>query len=95
MNPNHAHEGSLTLNHTTLREWPFENIVLKEENAAIFSFPTLFSILHKTNFNCWVTFILLSANVVSLDWSKIFLFGRELTFYHTIPILNNPGKESF
>ena len=36
------------------------------------------SILLKTNFHFWVTFILLSVNTFNLDWSKILLFGEQL-----------------
>ena len=39
----------------------------------------MFSILSRTNFANWITFNLSSANAFSLDWSKIFLFGKELT----------------
>ena len=39
----------------------------------------MFSTLPKINFNFLVTFILLFANALNLDWSKILLFGKELT----------------
>ena len=45
---------------------------------------TMFSTLLKTNFNFWVTFILLSANAFNLDQPKILLFGKALTLDHTI-----------
>ena len=59
----------------------FENIVGKGENAGnqhFLLFPTMFSTIHKINFNFWVTFILSSANPFNLDWYTILLFGKEL-----------------
>ena len=45
-------------------------------NQAFSPFPTMFSVLPKTNFTLSVTFILLSANAFLLDQSKILLFGK-------------------
>ena len=39
----------------------------------------MFSTLPKANFNFSVTYILSSANVLTLDYSKILSFGNELT----------------
>ena len=44
----------------------------------------MFSTLPKRNLNFPFTFILLSANAFNLDQCKIFLFGKELTHYHTV-----------
>ena len=41
-------------------------------------FPTMFSTLHKTNFSFKVIFILLSANALNLDQSKILSSGNGL-----------------
>ena len=62
----------------TPEEKPFENIVRKGDNADnqhFLLFPTMFSTLHKTNFEFSVTFILLCAHACKLDQSKILLFG--------------------
>ena len=53
----------------TLRKKTFENIVEKRENAGIkhfLFFPTMFTTLHKTNFNISVTFTLTYANALTL-----------------------------
>ena len=42
-------------------------------------------ILSRTNFAIWITFNLSSANALNLEWSKILLFGKELTHYYTTP----------
>ena len=63
-----------------LRKKPFENNVGKGENAGnqhfllfprFLPFPKQISIF-------LVTFILSSSNALSLDWSKILSFGKEL-----------------
>ena len=45
---------------------------------AFSSFPTMFSILSRTDFTIWITFNLSSANAFNLDWSEILSFGKEL-----------------
>ena len=45
--------------------------------ASIFSFPTMFSTLPKTNFNLLVTFILSSANAFNLDRCNILSYGNQ------------------
>ena len=60
---------------------PFENV------PAFSPFPTMLSTLPKIDFNFWVTFILLSANTSSFDWSRILLFGKGLT------LLNNKSLD--
>ena len=42
----------------------------------------MLSTLPKTNLNFSVTFILLSASALNLDWSKFLLFGRVDDFSH-------------
>ena len=62
----------------TLYKKPCENIVGKGENAGnhhFSPFPTLFSILPKTNFNFSNTSILSSASALNLDQFKILSFG--------------------
>ena len=65
----------------TMYKKPFENILGKGENAGnqhFLLFPPCFLPFPKTNFNFSFTFILLSANALNLDKSKIFSFGKEL-----------------
>ena len=76
---------------TTLRKKVFENIVGKGENAGnqhFLFFPQCFQ--PKSNFSFLVAFTLSSANAFNLDRSKILLFGKELTHYHTIPHFDTP-----
>ena len=54
--------------------WEKEKILV----TSIFSFPTIFSTLPKTDFNFSVKFNLSSANAFSFDQSKNLLFGKEL-----------------
>ena len=66
---------------TPLRKKPLENIVGKRGKmlvTSIFSFPTMFSTLHKTNFKFSVIFILSSANAFNLGKPKILSFGNGL-----------------
>ena len=53
---------------------------------SIFPFPTMFSTLSKTNFNFWVTFILLSVNALNSDQSKILSLNKEFSLIHTISL---------
>ena len=55
-------------------------------------FPTMFSILSKTNLNFWVIFILSSAKALNLDQSKILSFGKELNIYKMIQIWSIYGS---
>ena len=75
----------LTLYHTIPTfndpEKPFENIVGKRRKCwlpAFSPFPTMFSILHKTNFKFSFMFILSSAHAFNVDQSKNMSFGKEL-----------------
>ena len=52
--------------------------VLTLYHKAFSPFPTMFSILPKTNFNFSATFNLSSANTLNLDQSKNLSFGKEL-----------------
>ena len=61
-----------------------ENNGGKGENAH----EEMFSTLSKTNFTLTVTFVLLSANALNLDWSKILLFGTESKHHFHIFFLN-------
>ena len=64
----------------TLKKVAFENILGKGENAGnqhFLLFPKCFLPFPKTNCNFSVTFILLSANVFNLDYSKILSDGKE------------------
>ena len=54
-------------------------------------FPTMFSTLSKTNLNFWVTFILSSANVLSLAESKMLSSGKEFIYPYNAW---QPGKSS-
>ena len=65
----------------------FENIVGKGKMVviSIFPFPTMFSILLSAEIITLVTFDLLPANAFSLFQFMILLFGKQLTFYQTIP----------
>ena len=59
---------------------PFENIEGKQENADYQHFPHFsqcFQPYQKTKMIILSTFILLSANVLNFDQSKILLFGKE------------------
>ena len=70
---------------TILQERAFENILGKGENADhqhFLLFPKCFFTIRKTHFNFLVTFTLLSAYALNLDWSEM-LFGKELTHYQT------------
>ena len=51
---------------------------------AFSSFPTMFSTLSKGEIIILATFNLPSAYAFNLNQSKILLFGKELTLYHTI-----------
>ena len=81
----------------TLIEGTFENIVGKEENACNWHF-LLQQECHvplQTKIEFWFAIILSSASTVNLDESKMFLFGKGLTNYHTIPTFDDPEKETF
>ena len=70
---------------TTLKKEPFENIVVKEENVGNQHFlllPGCFSVLSRPNFAIWIIFDLSFANVLNLNWSKIFLFGKWFKLYN-------------
>ena len=62
---------------------PFENIVVKEENAGnqYFSFSHNVFYPSKKVFLFEVTYVLSSANAFNLDQFKIFLFGKEYSKY--------------
>ena len=66
---------------TTLTMKAFENVVgkgKKKRQVPAFSlFPMMFSILLKTTFNFWVTFILSSANAFNLNWAKLKAFADD------------------
>ena len=71
----------------TLDKKAFKNIVGKGENAGnkhFLLFPQFFFTLPKTSFYFSFNFILSSANACNSDWSKILLFGKELTLYLAI-----------
>ena len=53
----------------------------------------MFCTLSKTNFYHKVTFILLSAIAFSFQQSKLLLFCKECTLYHTNLAFNNPDIE--
>ena len=60
----------------------------------------MFSSIPKTNFNCLVAFILLSASSLNLDWSKILLFGKELSqrkksFENIVRKVESAGNQHF
>ena len=70
----------------TLKKKVLENIVGKGGNAGkqhFLLFPTMFSTYPKTNYNFLVTFMLSSTNAFKLYWSKVLLFGKELTISQT------------
>ena len=62
------------------RKKPFENIGGKGEMlvTSISPFPTLFTIISRTNFVIWIIFVLFSAYVLNLDQSNISLSGKGL-----------------
>ena len=66
----------------------FENTVEKGFSP----FPTMFSTLPYRNFIFSVTFILSSANAFHFGWSKILLFGKELTLSEISPPLYMPSS---
>ena len=64
--------------------------------SPVFSpFPTMFSTHPKLISIFLLIFILLSANALNLDQSKILSFGKELTLYHTIQTFNNSENKGF
>ena len=66
---------------TPLEEKVFENIEGKRRKCwspAFSPLPTMFSSLSNPNFSFCVTIILLSANALNLDLSKILSFGKGL-----------------
>ena len=88
---------NLVLFHTnlSLRKKTFENIVEKEEHAGnqhFLLFPQFFLPFLWQIFT-GVKFHLSSENAFILIKFKVLSHGKELTFYHTIPIFNDPLKE--
>ena len=71
---------------TTLRKNLMKALWEKEKMLVTFSpLPTMFSTLSNTNFNFKLRFILLSANPLNLDKSKIFVI-----WYRVNPFPNKP-----
>ena len=78
----------------------FENIAGKGENAGNQHFLLLlqcFTPFPKTNFNFLVTFIVLSANALNLDQSKILSFDKVLSLgiNPVAMTIINPRKENW
>ena len=64
---------------TTLKKKPFENIVVKEENACnqpFLLFPQCFLTLTKANQSILLSFILLPVNALNLIGTTILSFGK-------------------
>ena len=89
---------------STLRKVAFRKHSGKRRKCwlpAFSPFPTMFSTVPRAYFSFCVTFILSSVNALNLDWSKILLFGKELTgrnnltHSHTMTPLDAPGKQAF
>ena len=56
----------------------FKNIDGKGENASFSALPTIFSTLHKANFNFLVKFIMYSANAFNLDKCCLVKWARKM-----------------
>ena len=61
--------------------------------TSIFSFPTMFSILYRTNFAIWITFNSWSANAFNLYWSKILSFGKGLISCNVLQHVLHSGMD--